>query len=65
IRFQRGLLLYNYPTEVKSPAPNLRVSGVIQVPGVRFRVSVKKNKKLEPVGAKRKSRLKRSGSGEH
>ena len=42
---------------------NLRRSGVIQLPGVRFQE--KDTKKLKPVGAKRKSRLKRSDSGKH
>jgi len=40
---------------IKFQAPSLRVSGV----------RIKKKYKLKRVGAKRKSRLKRSGSGEH
>jgi hypothetical protein len=42
----------------------LEVSG-FSVQGVRFQVSGKKTKKLKRVGAKRKSRLKRSGSEAH
>ena len=54
---------YEIPNS-KHQISGFQVSGVIQVPGVRFQVSGKQ-KKLKPVGAKRKSRLKRSSSGEH
>ncbi|MDH3556694.1 MAG: hypothetical protein OEU80_00065 [Deltaproteobacteria bacterium] len=57
---------FRFKIEELNTSRRCRMSGVnVEDSGVRCRVSGKKTKKLKRVGAKRKSRLKRSGSGKH